>query len=329
MDSKKLLKSLVTLVLTSTMLFATGTKESKNPNSFKVGISKLLPHPALDAVEKGIQDYLSSTNFDINYDLQNANGDISTAASIASQLKSSRVDIAVGIATPSAQSLANAMKDIPVVFSAVTNPESAGLTGLNYAGVSDITPVEAQIKLLIQLTGAKTIGNIYTSGEANGIELNKMFIEACEKLGVKSVSASVSNSSEVKMATQSIIDRVDAIYIAPDNSVASAFSSVSDVSFQENVPLMGSDPSATQGFDYLISWGFNYYNIGIATAKIVERILNGEVPGDIGTVVLTDPSDFELWINEDMADKLNISIPQDLIDTATVIVKDGVEIKKN
>ncbi|MBK5201293.1 MAG: ABC transporter substrate-binding protein [Spirochaetaceae bacterium] len=328
MNSKKIFKSLVALALASTMLFANGTKEEKKPNSYKVGVSKLLPHPALDAVEKGLQDYLNSTDLEITYDLQNANGDISTAASIASQLKSEKVDVAVGIATPSAQALGNIMKDIPVVFSAVTNPESAGLTGENYAGLSDITPVESQIKLLIQLTGATSIGNIYTSGEANGIELNKMVQEACAKLGVECVSGAVSNSSEVKMATQSIISRIDAMYIAPDNSVASAFSSVSDVCYQYNVPLMGSDPSASKGFNYLVSWGFNYYNIGIATGKVVERILKGEIPGDIGTVVLSEPADFELWINEDMATKLNINIPQELKDTATVIVKNGVENSK-
>lgn len=329
MDSKKIFTSLVALALASAMLFANGTKEEKNPNAYKVGVSKLLPHPALDAVEQGIQDYLNSTDLEITYDLQNANGDISTAASIAAQLKSSKVDIAVGIATPSAQALGNVMDDIPVVFSAVTNPESAGLTGPNYAGLSDITPVEAQIKLLVQLTGAKSIGNIYTSGEANGIELNKLVQEACEDLGIECVSGSVSNSSEVKMATQSIIDRVDAMYIAPDNAVASAFSSVSDVCEQNNVPLMGSDPSASQGFNYLVSWGFNYYNIGIATGKVVERCLRGEVPGDIGTVVLTDPADFELWINEDVAKKLNITIPQELLDTATIIVSNGVEVQNN
>jgi putative ABC transport system substrate-binding protein len=152
---------------------------------------------------------------------------------------------------------------------------------------------------------------------------------ACEKLDIECISAAVSNSSEVKMATQSIIDRVDAIYIAPDNSVASAFSSVSDVCETNEIPLMGSDPTASQGFEYLISWGFNYYNIGIATGKLVERCIKGEDPASIGTIVLSDPSDFELWVNLDVAKKLNIEISQAMLDKATVIVKNEKEIKQN
>jgi putative ABC transport system substrate-binding protein len=327
---KKLFTTLSIFTLASTFIFASGqSEENQNPNAYKVGISKLLPHPALDAVEQGIQDYLSTTDLEIKYNLQNANGDISTAASIASQLKSENNDVVVGIATPSAQSLGSIISDIPVVFSAVTDPEEAGLTGENYCGVSDITPVESQIKLLIKLTGAKSIGNIYSSGEANGVILNNMVKAACEKLGVACISGSVSNSSEVKMAIQSIIDRVDAVYIAPDNSVASAFSSVSDVCNTKGIPLMGSDPTASQGFDYLLSWGFNYYNIGIATGKLVERCLNGEDPASIGTVVLSNPSDFELWINLDVAKKLNIKMEQDFLDKATVLVQNEKEIIQN
>lgn len=326
---KRLITTLSIIALASIFVFANGQEEKNiNPNAYKVGVSKLLPHPALDAVEQGLQDYLATTNFEIKYNLQNANGDISTAASIASQLKSGKNDVVVGIATPSAQSLGSIISDIPVVFSAVTDPVESGLTGENYCGVSDVTPVESQLQLLIKLTNAKTIGNIYTSGEANGVILNNMVQAACNNLGVECISAAVSNSSEVKMATQSIIDRVDAIYIAPDNSVASAFSSVSDVCYTHEVPLMGSDPTATNGFDYLLSWGFNYYNIGIATGKIIEKCLNGEKPSSIGTVILTDPSDFELWINLDTAKRLNILIDQEIINQATVIIENGKEIKQ-
>lgn len=327
---KKTLITILTIItIASSTLLANGTKENTNPNSFKVGVSKLLPHPALDAVEQGMKDYLETTDLSITYDFQNANGDISTAASIASQLKAGKVDLAVGIATPSAQSLANTMGDTPVIFSAVTDPVSAQLVGPNLSGVSDETPVKSQIELLVKVTGAKTIGNIYTSGEANGVILNEMFKKACEELGVKAVSASVSNTSEVKMATQSIIDRVDAIYIAPDNAVYSAFSSVSDVSSDNNIPLMGSDPTGTTQFEYLIAWGFNYYNIGIATGKLVEQTLNGATPGDLGTVLLTDPSDFELWVNLDNAKKLGISIDQDILDKATYIVENNNAVKQN
>jgi putative ABC transport system substrate-binding protein len=326
---KKLLAIASVVSLSTVALFANGTKEiNSNPNSYKVGVSKILPHPALDAVEQGIQDYLATTDLEIAYDFQNANGDISTAASIASQLKSEKVDVAVGIGTPTAQALANSMKTTPIVFSAVTDPEASGLTGPTYCGVSDVTPVEAQLKLLVEVTGAKVIGNIYTSGEANGVIINNMVQEACDNLGLECVSSAVSNSAEVKMAAQSIIDRVDAIYLGPDNAVVSAFSSISDVSSKNNIPVMSADPTSSNGFDYLISWGFNYYNIGVATGKVIEQCLNGANPGDIGTVVLQDPSDFELWLNLDYAKQLGIEFDQDLIDQAAVLVIDGENVEQ-
>ena len=329
MKTNKILSVLSVLALSSVALFANGTAEQSSSSAYKVGVSKIVPHPALDAVEQGIQDYLATTDLEIKYNFQNANGDISTAASIASQLKSEKVDVAVGIGTPTAQALANAINDVPVVFSAVTDPEASGLTGENYCGVSDITPVKSQIELLSKITGAKVIGNIYTSGEANGVILNNMVQAACEELGLECVSSAVSNSSEVKMAAQAIISRVDAIYIAPDNSVVSAFSGISDVCSSNNIPVMSADPTSSQGFDYLLSWGFNYYNIGIATGKVIEKCLNGEDTANIGTVVLQDPSDFELWLNMDYAEQLNITFSQDLIDQAAVIVKNGEEVQQN
>ncbi len=326
---KTLITILTVLAIVSSTLIANGTKEDTNPNAYKVGVSKLLPHPALDAAEQGMKDYLESTDLEITFDFQNANGDISTAASIASQLKAGKVDVAVGIATPSAQSLANTMGDTPVVFTAVTDPVSAQLVGPTICGVSDETPVKSQIELLIQITGAKSIGNVYTSGEANGVILNEMVQEACDELGIKCVSAAVSNTSEVKMAAQSIIDRVDAMYIAPDNAVYSAFSSVSDVCADNGIPLMGSDPTGTTPFEYLVAWGFNYYNIGVATGKLVEQCLTGATPGDLGTVLLTDAKDFELWVNLDNAKKLGIDVDQSILDKATYIVENGNAVKQN
>jgi putative ABC transport system substrate-binding protein len=322
-----LLAMIVALVLP---VFANGTTEapsSKTP-SYKIGVSKLLAHPALDAAEKGMQDYLATTGLVVSYDLQNANGDISTASSIAQKFKSDKVDVAVGIATPSAQSLANVFPTTPVVFSAVTDPVEAGLVADNICGVSDSNPVEAQIKLLVELTGAKTIGNIYASGEANGVVLMNMAKEACEALGVEFVSAAINNSSDVKMAAQAIIGRVDAIYIATDNAVISAIASVDDVCSKAGKALLCADPSGVDGLECMVAWGFNYYSIGVATGKVVEKVLKGESPKTVGTTYLTDPSDFELWFNLDTAKKLGYTIPQSLQDSAAVLIKDGKKISQ-
>lgn len=315
-------------------VFAAGTSEkpvAAGPATYKIGVSKLLAHPALDAAEKGMMDYLATTDLKVSYDLQNANGDISTASSIAQKFKSDKVSVAVGIATPSAQALAQvfpATSTTPVVFSAVTDATEAGLVAANIAGVSDKNPVEEQIKLLADLTGAKTIGNIYASGEANGVILMEMAKAACDKLGIAFVSAAISNSSEVKMAAQSIIGRVDAIYIATDNAVISALASVDDVTTKAGKPLMSADPSGVDGLNAMIAWGFDYYSIGLETGKVVERLLKGEKAGAIGTVYITDPTKFELWFNLDTAKKLGYTIPQSLQDSAAVLIKDGKTIRQ-
>ncbi len=336
---KKLATVLLVLLVSGTMLFAQGGKEeavgANGEKVYKVGISKLLSHPALDASEQGLIDYLATTGLNITYDKQNAQGDISTSATIAQKFKSDKVDVAVGIATPTAQALANVFTDTPVIFAAVTDAVEAGLVAVdtgdpstNVCGVSDKNPVESQIQLLVDLTGAKTIGNVYSSGEANGVILMEQAKAACEKLGVEFVEVAISNSAEVKMATQSIIDRVDAVYIATDNAVISALAAVDDVCTSANKPLMSADPSNVEGLNCLIAWGFNYYSIGTATGQMIEKIIKGENAGSLGVTYLTDPADFELWFNLDTAKKLGITIDQSYLDMAAVVIENGQKVSK-
>ena len=332
----KKLTALLTVLIASFALIAGGAGESADDGSTLIGVSKLLSHAALDAVEEGMQDYLAGTGLPIRYDFQNANGDISTSASIAQQFDSENCDIVIGIGTATAQALANVFTDRPVLFAAVTDPADAGLVADNYTadpesnicGVSDMNPVEAQISLLAEITGAKTIGNVYSSGEQNGVVLMEQAAAACEKLGLEFVPVAVANSSEVRMATQSIIDRVDAVYIATDNNVISAIASVDDVCTSAKKPLLAADPSGIDGLNCMIAWGFNYYAIGTALGEQVEAIINGENPGSLGTVILSDPGDFELWFNLDTAADLGFEIPQQYLDTAQVIIKDGVKTER-
>jgi putative tryptophan/tyrosine transport system substrate-binding protein len=314
---KIILISLVLFISLSLSIFAAGEKEEKTI----IGISKIVAHPALDAVEQGIQDELAEQGFtDLEYDLQNANGEITTAASIATKFKSSGVAVAVGIATPTAQALINSLKDIPVVYSAVTDPVAAGMiTSFDkgekgVAGVSDLTPVKEQIMMLQRITGLKRLGHIYSSGEANAVILAEMAEKACAELGIEFVVSTVTNSSEVKQAAQAIINKVDGIYVSTDNTVVSALASLTDVAMKAGVPIMSADPSSTEGSDVLIAWGFDYYKVGRATGRVVADILNGKSTEDMPTVFMTDPSDINLIINVDVAEKLGISIPADLLE---------------
>lgn len=318
--------SVFLIIMVSAFLFGEAAAEK---SGYTVGFSKIVQHPALDAVEQGIVDVLTEEGIEATYDYQNANGDISAAASIAQKFRADKVDVAVGIATPTAQALANAITDSPVIYAAVTDPVDAGLVTTyekgegNVTGVSDKTPVDAQIKLLIDVTGAKAIGHIYTSGEANAVLLKNLAEAACEKYGVEFIATAVSNSSEVKPAVQAITGKVDGIYISTDNTVVSALPSVADAATVAGVPILSADPTSADGLDILIAWGFDYYKMGRRTGYLVKDILEGADPAGIGTVFMTDPSDFELWINLDTAAKIGIEISQDLIDSASVVIKNG------
>lgn len=332
MKSRRLLSFLAVACICFS-LTAAGAKEdapSRTAPVTTIGISQLVSHPALDAIAQGIKDYLAEKNLPVEIDLQNASGEISTAAAIAQKFKMDGKDIVVGIATPTAQALANAIAASPVVFSAVTEPISAGLVttyspepGTNITGVSDLTPVANQIALFLRVTGAKKLGMIYTSSEANGVVQMEMAREAAHKAGVEFIAAAVSNSAEVRMATQSIIDRVDALYIAIDNTVVSAIASVADVAYKAGKPLFNADTTSSDGIDFLMSWGFEYYHFGTATGRVIERLINGEKAEDIGTVFLDDPALFELWINMDVADKLGITFPEDVLGSAKVVFQNG------
>ena len=331
MNKKRAIIMLIIFTMVSSLVFGAAQEES---TAYKIGFSKIVTHPALDAVEQGIVDVLAEEGIEVEYDYQNANGDLSAAASIAQKFRADKVDIAIGIATPTAQALANAITEFPVIYAAVTDPVDAGLVTSydkgegNITGVSDKTPVDAQIKLLIDVTGASTIGHVFTSGESNAVLLKNLAEAACKKYGVKFIATAVTNSSEVKSAVQAIVGKVDGIYISTDNTVVSALPSVADAATNAGIPILSADPTSAEGLDILIAWGFDYYKMGRRTGYLVKDILEGANPADIGTVFMTDPSDFELWINLDTAKKIGITVPADVIDAASVIIENGVKTEK-
>ena len=321
---KKLIIIAIAVLIAVIPVFSQGAREG-GASTVRIGISKLLAHPALDAIEQGIKDYLEENGANAEFDTQNANGEISTAASIAQLFKDEGCDLAVGIATPTAQALANTFEDIPVVFASVTDVKAAGLEGIgNVCGVSDAVPLQEHFDLIERLTGAKRIGMVYTSGEANGISLMEGMKAVAEENGVELVAASVANSAEVKMAAESIIDRVDAMYVATDNTVVSAISALSDVCMDSSVPLFSADTTSAFGSDVMIAGGFDYYRSGLLTGELIKRLIDGEAPEDIGTVYLTD---LELYINLDVVERFGITIPEDMLESAAYIVNDGKTIE--
>lgn len=317
-------------VLLAAASLQAGAQQETLASGYRIGVSKIVTHPALDAIEQGMKDYLEEEGFTITYDVQSANGDITTAASIAQKFKADKADLVVGIGTPTAQALANVFTTTPVVFGGITDPLEAGLVPTydpndgNVGGVSDKNPVLDQVKLFAELTGAKTIGIVFTSGEANGVQLRDLVKQAAEELGLGFVSAGVSNSAEVKSAILSIANRIDGLYVGTDNTVVSAITSLGEVCAQSGVPLFTADPTSAEGLDYFMVWGFNYYKHGRKTGEAVAQVLRNEKrAGELGTIFITDPADFELWFNLDVARRLGIEIPRTYIEAAAVIHEDG------
>lgn len=330
---KKLTNVLLLSVLTLSALFASGTKEDVGTEKiYKIGISKFVAHPALDAIETGIMDVLNDNGLNCEFDLQNCNAEISTAVSIANFFKDGNKDLVIGIATPPAQALAVAFNKsaIPVEFAAITDPYSAGFMddGLtNICGISDRNPIELQLETFNKLASIKTLGMIYSGNESNGVAIYKRALEYCNDNDIKLVAVSVSNSAEVKMAILSIADRVDGIFVGNDNTVVSAIASVDQVCTQYDLPLFNSDTTSSENTNFLMSFGLDYYKVGRICGENALKLLKGTSPSEIGTIFLDDITQFNFILNLDRAEQLNITIGEALLSKASLVVKNGQIIK--
>ncbi len=298
----------------------------------KVGISQIVEHPALDATRKGIIDKAAECGYaegsDIDYDVQIAQGNVATANQIAKKFAGDNKDIVIGIATLNTQALKHVIeqsgKDIPLIFSAVTDPvgskiaDSIEKPGKNITGVSDLTPVKEQIALLTDIgIDVKKLGIIFNPGEQNSRALADLAQEAADDFGMELIAATAANSGAVYMAAKSLIGRVDAIYIPTDNTVVSALESVIQVANESDTPLvMGDTDSVDRGA--LGAKGFNYYKHGLQTGEVLCRILKGEEPGSIPVQF---QSDLELFINLKAAKEMNVEVPQSVIDKADKVIK--------
>jgi len=338
---KKHLLITLTIILTLSLALAgCGNSANNNSNSeapkenageekvFKIGISQFVEHPALDAARQGFIDSLKEAGFEegknIEIILENAQADFPTTQTIANNLVSKNVDLILAIATPSAQSAANATKEIPIVITAVTDPVEAGLAkslekpGTNVTGTTDMNPVKEQIELLKEiLPNTKNIGIIYNAAEPNSVIQVTIAKEAAEDLGLQVLEATVANSSEVNQAMQSLVGRVDAIYTPTDNTVASAISAIIKVANDAKIPVIGAESGHVEG-GALASLGIDYYLLGKQTGLIAARVLNGENPADIA---IEGSKDLKLIINKKSAEILNLEIPEPVLSRADEIIE--------
>ncbi|UXN08043.1 ABC transporter substrate-binding protein [Bartonella sp. HY761] len=294
----------------------------------QVDITQIVAHPALDAVRKGVEDYLEQQGYkkgeNLTINFQSAQGNIPTATQIARQFVGEEPNVIVAIATPSAQTMAATTKEIPIVFSAVSDPVEAKLVaslekpGANVTGVSDRSPVDEHIKLLKEIfPDLKNIGYLYNAGEANSVSNLKLLEEVAKANNINVIPSSASKASDVQAATRSLLGKVDVIYVPTDNMIISVLEGVSVVALESQTPLFTADASSI-GRGPFAAQGINYYDAGLETGKLVERILKGEKPADIA---VTTPPAKDISIDLKAAEKLGVTVPQAVIDRAAKVIR--------
>lgn len=305
-----------------TALLVTGPAAAKN---FKIGVTVIVEHPALQADQKGFEKALKEAGVQITYDYQNAQGEMANAQAIAQKFASEKVDLVHAIATPTAQAAVKVIKNIPIVYSSVTDPVDAGLVktmgpdGHNVTGVSDAWPIDRQIGLYHEMAPkAKKWGTIYNAGDANSVKSIGWTREAMKKRGLELVEVTISSSSEVYTAAQSLVGRVDAIYITSDNMVASAFGSVSKVCNNNKIPLFAGNTDQVK-LGAIAALGFNYFQVGYTAGKKAVQILkDGQKAGDIPSGLAEK---LDLYLSPKNAEKQGFTIGSQFIKKADKIIK--------
>lgn len=281
---------------------ACGTEKQKK---IEIGITQIVEHPSLDDVRKGVIDALKEKGYDenkININYKNAQGDFGTAQVIAQEFNNIS-DVIIAISTPSAQAAVNNVKNKPVFFSAVVNPENAGILRKNVTGVSDKSPVKKQVELIEKLLPeAKNIGIVYNTSEQNSFYLTEEFTKAAEEKGYTVKVKGISNISEMASALDTILPTIDVLYTSIDNTVASTYPLIVEKSNKANKPIIGATKSfADQGA--LAIDGISDYQVGYQTGEMVAKYLNGEKIENIPYEVVEKS---EIHINKDVAAKFGI-----------------------
>lgn len=255
---------------------------------FKIGISQFAEHPALDEVRRGFEDELKNEGVDVEFIYKNAQADTGVAGLIAQKFVSDKVDLIFGIATISAQTTKQATDEIPVLFSAVTDPvysqlvDSMDNVGGNVTGTTDATPMDKQLALFKELDPKiKKIGIIYNTSESNSeIQVNQATKEA-EKLGLEIVPVGVNNINDIPQAMNSLAKKSDAFYGITDNIVASSIGLIAKTVNSRKIVSIGAEEAHVKG-GLLMTNGLSYYELGKQTGAMAKKILvDGVKPQDL------------------------------------------------
>ncbi len=312
---------LLVFITTFSISKANNVTKIKNKNIINIGISQMIEHDALDLIYKGIVDelnkYYKSSNKKIVIDYQNAQGEQANCNTIAQKFVNDKNDIIIAIGTPSAQSVVNLTKDIPVIVSGIGDPIGARLVtnlnkpNVNVTGTINLPPIEKQIDLMHKLLpNAKKIGLLYCSSEINSIYQIKLAKEKLDSLGLEYVDLTVANANEINQMMLSAVNKVDAIFSPTDNIIANSMANVAMIEESEKLPVVCADAGMTK-IGGTVTYSVDYYDMGILTAKKAIEVLEGIK--DIKNIPLETVDSYNFVVNTNMIKTLGLTIPEDIM----------------
>ena len=311
------MKKIMLLILSSLMLLFCGkidevsNKDSGNKNSgtnetYKIGITQIATHPSLDLVKQGFKKAFEEAGIKANFDEKNAEGTIANATLIANGYKTDKKDLVLGIGTPSAQALVNTITDIPVLFSAVTDPESAKLLNKNVTGTSDrLDNVGEQLDLLLKLKPeVKKIAVLYNPSEQNSVVQVKEIEAKAKEKNLEVMLQGVSSLAELSQATKNALIETDALCLPTDNLVVSGIKLITSEAKSAKKPVISSENSSVEA-GALFTMGLDYFELGKRTGEMAIEILKGkpaeQIPYELSKKMT-------LYVNETTATELGLDL---------------------
>ena len=289
-------------------------EETKDADKeFKIGIAQLVEHPALDASRKGFIDELKNLGVNVVVDEKNAQGDVANAQMIAEKFVKDDVDMIFSIATLTSQAAKKAIEgtDIPLVFTAVTDPvfsklvTDMNITDKNITGVVDAAPIKEDLNLFKELKdSAKSVGIIYNTGESNSeVQVNQAK-EIAGELGLTIEAVGITTVNDIPQAVDTLSKKVDGLYIITDNMVASSISLVAKLAEEKKLITVSADGThVDEGI--MMSKGISYYGIGKQSAQIAKKILVDKV--DIKDIPVQSSPEFDKRVNVKVMEALGFA----------------------
>ena len=326
-------KKMVTVLLTAAMVTAmtagcgkSSDSGSDKKESYTIGIEQFAEHGSLDNCRegflKGLEDEGIKEGDNLTVKYKNAAADMGTAKQISDSLVSDKVDLVCAIATPSAQSAYNAaMKaDIPVIYTAVTDPVAAELADKDgkpvgeVTGTSDKLPVEEQLKMIREmLPDAKKIDIMYTTSEANSVSAIEEYKSLVKKYDFELVEKGITTTADVSLAADDLLSKVDCITNLTDNTVVASLPTILDKANEKKIPVFGSEIEQVK-IGCLAAEGIDYIALGKQTGKMAAKVLKGEAEAsEQNFETITEPG---FYVNNKVAENLGITVPDDLANNA-------------